>query len=158
MVFIPLLTLSADVMSKFQSACQDFGSIRAYHLDELKDNNPPAYDAVLNRCISLTPSTKSTVFVFLSPQHLCHNQRACNIFLGCGAKGTLRTVVMDEIHLHVSHGLSFRVECRQLKDIFFRPLFHPRDDDVFKPRLLCMTATMPIHLYPGLELRASFFL
>ena len=47
MVFIPLLTLSADVMSKFQSASQHFGSIRTYHLDELKDNNPPKYDAFL---------------------------------------------------------------------------------------------------------------
>ena len=151
MVFIPLLTLSADVMAKFQSACEDFGNVRTYHLDELVDSDPAVHDEVLHLCMGLKPSTDTTIFVFLSPQHLCKHQSACNVFLGCGSKGTLRTVVMDEVHLHVAHGLSFREECRQLKDIFFKPLFHPQDDDVFKPRLLCLTATMPMYLYPGLE-------
>jgi superfamily II DNA helicase RecQ len=58
---------------------------------------------------------------------------------------------MDEIHLHVAHGLSFREECRQLKDVFFVPLFHLIDKDQFMPRLLCLTATMPIDYYEGLE-------
>ena len=151
MIFIPLLTLSADVMKKFQSACQHFGSVRAYHLDELVDSDPTLHDEVLSLCINLRPSTKSTVFVFLSPQHLCKHQSACNVFLACAAKGTLRTVAMDEIHLHVAHGLSFREECRKLKDIFFKPLFHPRDKDQFTPRLLCLTATMPLSYIKGLE-------
>jgi superfamily II DNA helicase RecQ len=151
LIFIPLLTLSADVMSKFQSACQLYGSVRAYHLDEIYDNNRDIYNAVLQRCIDLPPSTPSTVFVFLSPQHICRSSNACNTFIACAAKGTLRTVVMDEIHLHVAHGLSFREECRQLKDNFFIPVFRPRDKNQLKPRLLCLTATFPKEYYDGLE-------
>ena len=151
MIFIPLLTLSADVMKKFKSACQDFGPVRAYHLDELVDSDRTLHDDVLSLCMGLKPSTESTIFVFLSPQHLCKYQSACNVFLACGAKGTLRTVAMDEIHLHVTHGLSFREEIRQLKDLFFKPLFHPHDREQFTPRLLCLTATMPSPYISGLE-------
>jgi hypothetical protein len=39
LIFIPLLSLSADVMAKFQSAVQHYGSVRAYHLDEIYDND-----------------------------------------------------------------------------------------------------------------------
>ena len=151
MVFIPLLTLSADVMSKFESACEDFGSVQAYHLDEIADSDRTVHDEIISSSMAMKPSTKSTIFIFLSPQHLCKHQSACNVFLACGAKGTLRTVAMDEAHLHVAHGLSFREECRQLKDIFFKPLFHPRDKDQYTPRLLCMTATMPSPYVSGLE-------
>eukprot|EP00956_Cyclotella_meneghiniana_P008997 scaffold12325_cov40-Cyclotella_meneghiniana.AAC.2 len=71
LVFIPLLTLSADVMAKFSSASQSHGSVRAYHLDELYDNNKTRYQEVMKRCADLKRSTVSTVFLFLSPQHLC---------------------------------------------------------------------------------------
>jgi hypothetical protein len=81
LIFIPLLTLSADVMTKFQSACQLYGSVRAYHLNEIYDNNRDIYNAVLQRCIDLPPSTPSTVFVFLSPQHLCRSSNATSSLL-----------------------------------------------------------------------------
>jgi superfamily II DNA helicase RecQ len=58
---------------------------------------------------------------------------------------------MDEVHLHVEHGLSFREDVRKLKDIFFLPVFQPRDERQCKPCLLALTATMTKSLYPGLE-------
>jgi hypothetical protein len=39
LIFIPLLTLSADVMSKFTCANQKFGTVAVQHLDELFDAN-----------------------------------------------------------------------------------------------------------------------
>jgi hypothetical protein len=39
LIFIPLLTLSADVMSKFTCANQKFGAFAVQHLDELFDAN-----------------------------------------------------------------------------------------------------------------------
>ena len=138
-------------MSKFESACEDFGSVQAYHLDEIADSDSDVHDEIISSFMAMKPSTKSTIFIFLSPQHLCKHQSACNVFLACGAKGTLRTVAMNEAHLHVADGLSFREECRQLKDIFFKPLFHPRDKEQYTPRLLCLTTTMPSPLVSGLE-------
>jgi hypothetical protein len=43
LIFIPLLTLSADVMSKFTCANQKFGSVPVQHLDELIDANKQVY-------------------------------------------------------------------------------------------------------------------
>lgn len=151
LIFIPLLTLSADVMSKFQSACQDYGSVRAYHLDEIYDSNIAQYNAVIQRCLSLRRDTASTVFVFLSPQHLCNSRDACNAFLQCAANGTMRRIVLDEVHLHIAHGLSFREECRELRDIFFKQLYFNPDSRRFRPRIMALTATMPTSYYSGLE-------
>jgi hypothetical protein len=60
--------------------------------------------------------------------------------------GTLRTVVLDEIHLlQVEHGLSFR------RDIFFLPVFHPKDEGRWKPKFLGLTATLPTDYYRGVR-------
>ena len=68
LIFIPLLTLSADVMSKFTSADLSFGAVTVQHLDELYDGNIKVYHDLLDRCRSLLRSTTMTVFIFLSPQ------------------------------------------------------------------------------------------
>jgi len=49
LIFIPLLTLSADVMAKFTDALQQYGEITVHHLDELWDNNKSKYGEVLSR-------------------------------------------------------------------------------------------------------------
>ena len=68
LIFIPLLTLSADVMSKFTSADQHFGAVTVQHLDELYDGNKKVYYDLLERCPGLQQSATTTVFIFLSPQ------------------------------------------------------------------------------------------
>jgi hypothetical protein len=87
LVFIPLLSLSAEAMSKFQSAVQHNGSARTFRLDEIYNNERDLYKLVLQRRDELPPSTPSTVFAFLSPQHLCHSERALNTFISCGGVG-----------------------------------------------------------------------
>ena len=47
LMFIPLLTLSADVISKFTSADQRFGAVTVQHLDELYDGNKKFYHDLL---------------------------------------------------------------------------------------------------------------
>jgi hypothetical protein len=88
LVFIPLLSLFSDVMAKFQSAVQHYGSTRTFRLDEMYNNDCELYKSVLQRRDELPPSTPSTVFAFLSPQHLCHSDRALNTFLSCGVGNT----------------------------------------------------------------------
>jgi hypothetical protein len=70
LIFIPLLTLSADVMSKFTCANQNFGAVTVQHLDELFDANKQVYYDLLERCHGLRRSTTTTVFIFMSPQFL----------------------------------------------------------------------------------------
>ncbi len=76
LIFIPLLTLSADVMSKFTSADHHFGGVMVQHLDELYNGNIKVYHDLLERCRGLRWSTTTTVFIFLSPQFLINHTDA----------------------------------------------------------------------------------
>jgi superfamily II DNA helicase RecQ len=121
LIFIPILKLSADVFTKFQSACHVFGSVNAYHLDELYDSSVQRYNKVLDHCQNMQCDTWTTTFVFLSPQDLCYSPRALDVFISCGSNGTLRTIVLDEVHLHVAHGLSFRDSSNlALDEVYFQ--------------------------------------
>ena len=132
LIFIPLLTLSADVIvAKFSSASQSHGSVRAYHLDELYDSNKTRYQEVMQRCANLKQSTVLTVFLFLSPQHLCKVVSVRTTLIRCSWYGTLRTIFMIEVHLYLQHGRSFRKECRMLHDLFFVKCMHPPDSSKF---------------------------
>lgn len=98
------------------------------------DANPYKFIDVLQGRRDMPPNTNATMFIFLSSQLLCQNSLALNTFIGRSAMGTLRTVVLDEIHLlYVEHGLSFQGEICMLKDIFFLPVFHPKDEGRWKP-------------------------
>ena len=150
LIFIPLLTLSADVMAKFTDALQQYGEITVHHLDELWDNNKSKYGEVLSRLRELRVDTTSTIFVFISPQFLVFHRDALQVMLGAIDRRVLRTIVLDEFHLHVQHGESFRHQIRHLRDIFFRPAMHPRSPNTFVPRLLATSATVPFDYPQGL--------
>jgi hypothetical protein len=67
LIFIPLLTLSTNVMHKFESLNPTWGNIGVYHLDKIFDCNRSAYQKILHRCSEIKQSMSSTLFVFLSP-------------------------------------------------------------------------------------------
>ena len=147
LIFIPLLTLSTDVLDKFVSAKQKYGKVRVFHLDELVDNAPTKYDAFLQTCYGLPIDTANTVFAFLSPHHLIRHPRSLKALLNAAENGSLRSVVMDEVHLHVQHGTSFREECRALTTQFFKPVFHPQGR-TSTVRFLATSATIPAPYIP----------
>lgn len=142
LIFIPLLTLSADVMQKFTCANDTWGTVEVQHLDELYEANRSKYTTFLQRCRSMQRSTTSTTFVFLSPQFLVNHQDALAVFLHCAAERTLRLVVEDEAHLKVQHGMSFRGEIRQLRTIFYRKVFDPMNRRNW-PKTIFLTGTLP---------------
>ena len=49
LIFIPLLKLSADVMSKFKCANPPFDAVGIQHLDEIYDANRQIYRETLER-------------------------------------------------------------------------------------------------------------
>ena len=106
-IFILLLTLSADVLDKFVSADQRCGKVGVVHLDKMVDNAPDEYEAFIQTCHHLPKDTSNTVFVFLSPHHLINHPRSLAALLRAADNGTLCSVVMDKVHLHVKHGTSF---------------------------------------------------
>ncbi len=71
--FIPLLTLSADVMRKFQSSNPTWGNVGVYHLDKLFECYPLVYHQLLHWCLSIEGCTSIILFIFLSPQFLMNH-------------------------------------------------------------------------------------
>jgi superfamily II DNA helicase RecQ len=149
LIFIPLLTLSADVMHKFEAYNPTWGKVGVYHLDDtMYDCDRQLYSSFLRSCSSMRQDTSSTFFVFLSPQSLINHRDALDVFVACAHDQTLRVIAMDEAHIHVQHGTSFREEIRALRIEFFKKIFgnQPRD---LHPRMIALTATLPT-TYVGL--------
>ncbi len=104
LIFILLLTLSADVMSKFTCANQNFGAVAVQHLDKLFDVNKRLYYDLLEQCCGLLWFTTTAVFIFLSPQFLINQPEACDVFIKCSHCTTLCVIALDEAHIYVQHG------------------------------------------------------
>jgi superfamily II DNA helicase RecQ len=142
LIFIPLLTLSADVMHKFEVANTTWGNVGAYHLDELYDANRRAFESLLRRCSTMKRNTTSTLFMFLSPQFLVHHRNTLDIFVTCARERTLCLIAIDEAHIHVQHGTSFRADIRALRAEFFTQVYG-NQPSVQPPQLIALSATFP---------------
>jgi len=141
LIFIPLLTLSADVMHKFEAYNPTWVNVGVYHLDEMYDCDHQLYSSFLLSCSSMRRDTSSTFFVFLSP--LINHRNALAVFVACAHDRTLRAIAMDEAHIQVQHGTSFREEIRALRIEFFKKIFgnQPRDLHL---RMIALTVNMSI--------------
>jgi superfamily II DNA helicase RecQ len=64
-------------------------------------------------------SVHHTVFIFMSPQFLINHPEAREVFIECSHRTTIRVIVLDEVHIHVQHGTSFRSEIRALQIFVF---------------------------------------
>ena len=125
LIFIPLLTLSADVLEKFKTENDSFGDVDVSHLDEIYDISRDHYKTVLSQLEAMQHSTNSTHFVFLSPQFLVQHNDARAVFIDAVKRRAVGIVVIDEVHLHIQHGTSFREEIRELRDVFFALFLRP---------------------------------
>ena len=150
-IFVPLLSLSADQMTKMEEAKQCFGSVETHHCDELPTNDGGiALQKIITRIKELGDRTTSTIFLFVSPQFLCTkaNKPLLDELLSAHKRKILRVVAVDEAHLHVQHS-RFRVEILMLRELFFKKVFS-NDDPRSHPVFLAMTATMPKQYIPRL--------
>ena len=98
LIFIPLFTLSADVMSKFTCADQRFGAVTVQHLDKLYNGNKKVYHELLERCRGLQRSTTTTVFIFLSPQFLINHPDARDVFIAIPKQGYVFILRQFQFH------------------------------------------------------------
>jgi superfamily II DNA helicase RecQ len=141
LVVINLHTLTADQLSKFVGANQAYGTIEAHNVDEMFQNSKVEYHKLLHRGRTLALDTTSSVFLFVSPQFICYHSDFTKMLIGAVDRRVLRLVVLDEVHLHVQQGTSFRPEIRMLKDVFFAKAYHPSRRAV-RPKTIMATGTM----------------
>ncbi len=126
LIFIPLLTLSANVMHKFESSNPTWGNVGVYHLDKIFDYNRSAYKKLLHCCSEIKQSKSSTLFSFLLPQFLINCPRALGVFITCAQEWTLQLKAF--VKKLSSHCLSF--EESSIQDELFLEAF---DNILFMP-------------------------
>ena len=149
-IFVPLLSLSADQMNKMKEANQKYGTVETHHLDELPDDRGKTLGRIVTRIEGLKATTTSTIFLFTSPQFLCKesSKELLSSLISARKRNVLRVVGIDEAHLMVQHSF-FRVEIHMLTELFFKEIFD--HDKSTHPIYLAMTATMPLQYVPKLE-------
>ena len=123
LIIIPLLSILADQIRKFRDANQAFGSVSVYHLDELAQGSDSKTQELFDMLSTLKRDTSSTIFLFSSPQFLIKHDNFRIALVSQARKGILRLVKLDEVHLHIQHGCSFREDINMLRDYFFVPIF-----------------------------------
>ena len=80
------------------------------------------------------------MYVFASPHLLVMFPGVRNALLNCARKGTLRSVTLDEAHLFVKQGATFRPKIRMLGATFFQLLYKNKSPKK-RPFLVCTIAT-----------------
>jgi superfamily II DNA helicase RecQ len=116
----PLLSLGADQEEKVNSKSNTmYGAIAAIHLDEIRAKHEQ--ESIINDILSQSTLTNTTTFRFSSPQAIT---KQGSLWMGLLealiAKNRLSMVCVDEVHLFVYFGLTFRKEFKQLKSLFNR--------------------------------------
>ena len=142
LIIIPLLSLLADQIRKFCDANQAFCSVNVYHLDELTQVSNSKTQELLDMLSALKSETSSTIFLFSTPQFLIKHNDFRFALVSQARKGILRLIKLDEVHLHIQHGCSFRQDIRMLKDYFFLPIFTTVPEQASRPFVFCCSATM----------------
>ena len=112
----PLLSLGADQAQKLLlKSGLDPRSITAFHLDELSFSAIGKLKAFFES--DAYPSCNTSIVLFASPQAISDRFKPFIQFLI--RRNVISFVVVDEIHLAIHFGSSFREEFLLLKEVFF---------------------------------------
>jgi hypothetical protein len=118
LTIVPLLSLGADQTEKMKPFSKDAtGLLHPIHLDDYRREHDRK--ALVENLLSLSVGTKQTVLLFSSPQAIVGSKAYQGLIVGLISSGLLRFVCIDEIHLFVQFGLSFRDEFAKLRQFLF---------------------------------------
>ena len=111
-------------------------------MDEVVKESRTKVAGIMHRIRWLCRDTTSTVlFIICSPQFFVQNPAFTNTIVETGRRRILRLVVIDEVHLYVQHGTSFRADIRLLKDDLFAKVFDP-NKPLLHPKAILATCTL----------------
>ena len=145
---LPLLTLSADVLIKFQNANDDYGDVNVQHLDELYDVNYDKYKQVLHRCDNLPKDTTSIYCLYFYCLSSSFITWCTERYATCRGASNITCY----LHWWVSRTLSawiFVSWWYTCTERFFAKVFQPSTN--YDIRFLATTATMPQDYIPILS-------
>ena len=113
------LALAADQRSKVAQARNTYGPVLAYQLDSIK--KPHLITKLRNKLSGLGAHSNITLFIYSSPEYLIREHWR-TVFHGLINRKVLKLVCVDEVHLFVMFGVTFRKEFTLLKESFFQHL------------------------------------
>ena len=113
------LALAADQKSKVGRARNLHGPVLAYQLDSVKKRH--LVQKLQDKLNSLTTTTNVTLFLYTSPECLIREPWKTVVY-NLIQRRVLKLVCVDEVHLFVTFGVTFRKEFLMLKNTFFRHL------------------------------------
>ena len=158
LVIEELLAVATDQKSKVRTASNEYGPVLAYQLDSLK--NPLLISKLQTKLLDMNKTSNTTIFLYSSPECLMR-QPWRTLIIRLINNGVLKLVCVDEIHLYVMFGLTFRKEFMTLRDSFFKHLVDHKmevgnrtTNDLscyLKVPLLLMTATFNPRLLSLME-------
>ena len=147
---VPLLSLSADQTSKLVTLSSSQGldrHLKVFNLDVLRSKT--INDFLRSKLESLSSDSRIRVTLFTSPQKLTKDTSWQKTLQTCFRRGSIRFIAVDECHLYASHGLEFRQEFGDLKEILFN--MAKRNTTIPIP-ILFMTATASDEMVNDVEL------
>ena len=81
--------------------------MESYHVDEFRDED---YNKLMEQLESYSPSVKSSIIIFISPQQLKSSSRCYKLFINLAKKGYISAFYVEEAHATVENYDSFRPE------------------------------------------------
>ena len=122
MIIEATLGLAADHRSKVKRAWNVYGPILSYQLDLIK--KPHLIKKLQDKLRGLGRNFNITIFMYTSPEYLLRKPYQ-SVFVGLINSKVLKLVCVDEVHLFVMFGATFRKEFTLLKESFFKYLIDP---------------------------------
>jgi superfamily II DNA helicase RecQ len=137
----PLLSLGADQESKITlKARQTTGNVISVHLDEIR--SPADQNTLVTMLKAIPPDGHTTVLLFSSPQAILNKDFPWSAFIDWMILNNRLTMVcVDEVHLFVHFGLTFRDEFKGLTPALFDKLKVPGSTTKTTIPFLFMTGT-----------------
>ena len=151
LTIVPLLALGADQTSKvITKTIQTSGDVLAVHLDEI--HNMSDQQRLVESILALPLATRKTIMIFSSPQKIVNDKIWMGFLKKIIENGLLRLVCIDEVHLFVHYGLSFRREFAMLSSTLFRHLINDNGLGYrTKIPVLFMTATCTRRIFEQMQ-------
>jgi hypothetical protein len=149
LTIVPLLSLASAQCRKLNDiACQEHCPVLAYNLDELK--TPQAQRRIVQRILSSEATTNKRILLFSSPQSIVKSDIFKTMLQSLLLRKLLRLIAVDEMHLFVHFGLSFRKEFRDLDEHLFALVRTSMPNRTTVP-ILFMTATCSKRIQADME-------
>ena len=103
-VIIPLLSLTANQLSRIRKAIQKYGIVIAYNLDAA--SRADIKNKIIPKLDNYSYSSSISMLLSCSPQSIADNTQFMNPLLRAQDREVLRLIVIDEAHLYAMHGRS----------------------------------------------------